>query len=217
MLQLISIPGLRDRMEIKMAYKILVVTAEQDFASVLNPLIVHYGTSFSLSFADGRKEAMTHLQSGIFDRIVTGLKIPRISDGYLFLSHLVKTFAHQKITVVVDEKSDEVIRSINLLGIRQIFSTSSVQEILQAILEDSGRIGVSKKNDAQERDVAHLNLEKIQTALNWVMGPVGNLIFSDVSARAKGQGGLNVLIEMIADEIADEKKIALFHDHLQTQ
>jgi hypothetical protein len=217
LLQLISIPTFLDRMEKGMAYKVLVVKAEQDFASALNTLITGYGKNFALSFVAGRKEAMTQLQAGMFDRIVTGLKIPRISDGYLFLSYIAKTFAHQKITVVVDEKSDEVMRSIKVLGIKQIFSASNVQEVLQSILEDSGLISVQKKSEVQKIDVGHLNLDNIQNALNWVMGPVGNMIFSDVSATAENQGDFSTLIDLIAEEIGDEKKVALFRDHLKTQ
>ncbi|MFH0780640.1 MAG: hypothetical protein V2B20_01645 [Pseudomonadota bacterium] len=200
-----------------MAYKVLVVKAEQDFASALNTLKTGYGKNFALSFVAGRKEAMTQLQTGMFDRIVTGLKIPRISDGYLFLSYIAKTFAPQKITVVVDEKSDEVMRSIKVLGIKQIFSASNVQEVLQSILEDSGLISVQKKSEVQKIDVGHLNLDKIQNALNWVMGPVGNMIFRDVSATAENQGDFSTLIDLIAEEIGDEKKVALFRDHLKTQ
>lgn len=216
-LQLISITIIGDRREKGMAYKVLVVKAEQDFASALNTLVTGYGKNFALSFVAGRKEAMTQLQSGMFDRIVTGLKIPRISDGYLFLSHIAKTFAHQKITVVVDERSDEVLRSINVLGIKQIFSASNVQEVLQSIIEDSGLVSVQKNSEAQKRDVGSLDVDTIKNALNWVMGPVGNMIFNDVLASAENQGDLNSLIDLIAGEIGDEKKIALFRSHLNTQ
>ena len=198
-----------------MAYKILVVKAEQDFVSTLNALITGYSKDLDISFVAGRKEAMLELKNGVFDRIVTALKIPRISDGYLFLSHVVKTFTHQRVIVVVDEINDEVMRSINVLGVKQLFSASNAKGILQTILEDSGLIVVEKKSSTKDLDVGQVSLDKIKIALNWVMGPVGNMIYSDAVASAGNQNDLSRIIDLIAGEIGEEKKIALFRDHLQ--
>lgn len=198
-----------------MAYKILVVKAEQEFVSTLNGLITSYSKDLEISFVAGRKEAMLELQKGMFDRIVTALKIPRISDGYLFLSYIVKTLTNQKVMVVVDEKNDEVLRSINILGVKQLFSASNVKGVLQAILEDSGLIDVQRKSDTKALDISQLNLDRIKIAVNRVMGPVGNMIYSDATASLGNQNDLSMLIDLISREIGEEKKVALFHDHLK--
>ncbi|MBU1566916.1 MAG: hypothetical protein KJ630_14990 [Proteobacteria bacterium] len=198
-----------------MAYKILVVKAEQEFVSTLNTLITSYNNDLSFSFVAGRKEAMLELQKGMYDRIVTALKIPRISDGYLFLSYIVKTLTCPQIIVVVDEKNDEVMRSINVLGIKKLFSASNVKGVLQAILEDSGLIDVQTKSELKDLDVAHLSVDRIKNSLNWVMGPVGNMIYCDAAASLKNQNDLSTLINLISGEIGEEKKIALFRDHLR--
>ncbi len=198
-----------------MAYKILVVKAEQDFVSTLNALITGYSKDLDISFVAGRKEAMLELKGGVFDRIVTALKIPRISDGYLFLSHVVKTFTHQRVIVVVDEINDEVMRSIHVLGVKQLFSASNAKGVLQAILEDSGLIAVERKSGTEDMDVGQVTLDKIKIALNWVMGPVGNMIFSDVVATVGNQNDFSRIINLISGEIGEEKKIALFREHLQ--
>ncbi len=200
-----------------MAYKILVVKAEQDFVSTLNALITGYSKDLDFSFVAGRKEAMLELKNGVFDRIVTALKIPRISDGYLFLSHAVKTFTQQRVIVVVDEINDEVMRSINVLGVKQLFSAANAKGVLQAILEDSGLIVVERKSSTKDMDVGQVSVDKIKIALNWVMGPVGNMIYSDVVATVGNQNDLSRIINLIAGEIGEEKKIALFREHLQLQ
>ena len=199
-----------------MAYRILVVKAEQDFVASLANLLSGYGDGFAVSIAVDRKEALNELQSGVFDRIVTSLKIPRISDGYLFLSHIVKTLTEQKIIVVVDEKSEEVERSLHNLGIKQLFSVGNVKGVLQAVLEDAGMARQATPTAmAGTAKVGDLSVERIQTALNKVMGPVGNMIFTDIASQVGDNKDLQRIVTLIAKEIGEEKKIALFHQHLR--
>lgn len=200
-----------------MAYKILVVKAEKEFATTLNALIAGYGNKFKMSYVAGRKEAMSELQTNAFDWIITALKIPRISDGYLFLSHVVKTLIHKKVIVVVEEKNDEVLRSINILGVKQLFPATNVGAVLQTILEDSGISDVSKESDIKDIGVSRLSSEKIKTALNKVMGPVGTLIFNDAAEEMDNSDDLNRLVHLIIREIGEEKKISLFRNHLNAQ
>lgn len=198
-----------------MAYKILVVKAEPEFVSTFNMLLAGYGKDLDISHAVGRKEAMVELQTGVFDRIITAVKIPRISDGYIFLSHIVKTLSSPRIIVVVDEKSDEVERSIHKLGIKQLFPATNVKGVLQAILEDAGLKSVERPHQAQPFDLGLLTIERIKNSLNWVMGPVGKMIFDDVAKEAGNQNDLNTLVNLIVRDIGDEKKAAMFRDHLK--
>jgi CheY-like chemotaxis protein len=199
-----------------MAYRILVVKAEHDFVTTLASQLGGYGESFAVSSVVGRKEAINELKNGVFDRIVTALKIPRISDGYLFLSHIGKTLAYQKVIVVVDDKSDEVERSLHNLGIKQMFSAANVKGVLQSLLEDAGLGQRQSMVAARVGEGGDLSIDNIKTALSLVMGPVGNMIFNDIASRVGDSGDLQQLVSLIANEIGEEKKISLFQQHLRT-
>lgn len=198
-----------------MAYRILVVKAEQDFVAALCDRLSDFGDGFTVSSATDRREAMNQLRSGVFDRVVTALKIPRISDGYLLLSHLVKNLNSQKVIVVVDEKSEEVERGLHNFGIKQLFSAGNVKGVLQVLLEDVGGTRQPPPPADKGIEAGTLSIERIQKALNWVMGPVGGMIFEDVASRAGGSDDLQRLVSLIADEIGEQKKITLFHQHLR--
>ena len=197
-----------------MAYRILVVKAEQEFVLAFNTLLAGYGKNLDISYAVGRKEAMIELKTGVFDRIITAVKIPRISDGYIFLSHIVKTLSSPKIIVIVDEKSDEVERSIHNLGIKKLFSASNVRGVLQTILEDAGLKTTGQPIQTQPAELGQLTIDKIKNSLSWVMGPVGNMIYNDATAQISNKSDLNILVGLIVREIGDEKKAAMFRDHL---
>lgn len=198
-----------------MAYRILVVKAEQEFVATLKSLIIGYKNDFDISFVAGRKEAMTELNAGVFDRIVTPLNIPRISDGYLFLTHIVKTLTSKKVIVLVDGKSNEVERSINTLGIKHLFSASNVKGVFQALLEDAGLKTVQNAGESEPFDVGRLTVDMIKTSLNLVMGPVGNMIFIEAATKVANPNDIKSLINTIVNEIGDKKKIALFRTHLE--
>jgi len=198
-----------------MAYKILVVKAEQDLVAALSDRLSDFGDGFTVSSVTDRREAMNELKSGVFDRIVTALKIPRISDGYLLLSHIVKNFSSHKVIVVVDEKSEEVERGLRNFGIKKLFSAGNVKGVLQALLEEVGMMRQPVPAGNSGGESGNLSVERIRNALNWVMGPVGGMIFADIAARAGGSADLQRLVSLIADEIGEEKKITLFHQHLR--
>ena len=198
-----------------MACRILVVKAEPDFVAALSDQLRDFGDGFTVSSVVDRREAMNELKSSVFDRIVTALKIPRISYVYLLLSHIAKNFSSQKVIVVVDEKSDEVERGLHNFGIKRLFSAGNVKGVLQALLEDGETTAQAPALTNREGEGETLSVERIQNALNWVMGPVGGMIFEDVASRIGGSDDLQRLVSLIANEIGEEKKITLFHQHLR--
>ena len=198
-----------------MSFRVLVVKSEIYLASELEDLLSDYSKAFDFTFVENRKEAVTILKQESFDRVVTALQIPRISDGYLFLSQLVdKHLKSENIIVVVDEKTDNVITSINSRGVVHIYSATSLESVVKVLVKAVGT--TSSVNKKMQGSIAAVNydLEKVKTELNYVMGPVGNMIFTDVVNRWQDHNNLSELLNLIQIEINDKEKIELFRDRL---
>jgi uncharacterized protein (UPF0254 family) len=181
----------------------------------LRDLLSDHINTFDFTFVENRKEAGIALKQSSFDQVVTALKIPRISDGYVFLGQIVdKQFKKEDIIVVVEEKNDNVIASINSRGVEQIYPATNLKDIATALVKRAGLTsGDSNNVQATVTDV-YDDLEKVKTVLNYVMGPVGNLIFNDAVSRWSDHNNFNKLLTLIQNEIQDQDKIKLFQDSL---
>jgi CheY-like chemotaxis protein len=163
-----------------MSLKILIVKSENDFFSQLNDLFTSRGEKFDVTCVSNRKEAITALQETTFDRIITALKIPRISDGYIFLSHVLKILGNDKVFVVVDEKSDQIMRSMNHVGAKHLYSASNVKDFL-SVLAPTDRTGspvvAGKSANDLSPDAITEDVEKVKDDLGLVTGPSGGMYF----------------------------------------
>jgi DNA-binding NtrC family response regulator len=113
-----------------MSCRVLVVTSEIDLASRLNKLLSDHKSSFEFTLVENRKEATAVLSQESFELVITSLKIPRITDGYLFLTRLVDTEINsKKVIVVVDEKTDSVITSIKSRGVAHIYLVNDLKSV----------------------------------------------------------------------------------------
>ncbi|WP_167496515.1 hypothetical protein [Desulfopila sp. IMCC35006] len=198
-----------------MIRKILIVKSDTYSASALKDLLTAHHNVFDCTLVDNRKEATTALQQQAYTQVVTALKIPRISDGYVLLSQLAdKHIQSNNIIVIVDEKTDSVVASINSRGVEHIFPAKNLDGVVKILVATAGAAPSGhKKNQADIADVTY-DLEKVKSVLNYVMGPVGNMIFADVIVRWHDHNNLNELLELIKTEINDPEKIALFQSHL---
>ena len=198
-----------------MPRRILIVKSETYLSSKLKDLLSDYIDTFDFTFVENRKEAGAVLKQTPFDQVVTALKIPRISDGYVFLAQIVdKHFKSEDIIVVVDEKTDNIIQSINSRGVEHIYPATNLQNIAKALVKRAGLTLHNSNNGQVTPPDVKYDLEKVKTVLNYVMGPVGNLIFSDVVSRWHDHNDLSELFNLIQTEIKDQDKIKLFHDNL---
>jgi DNA-binding NtrC family response regulator len=196
-----------------MSCRVLVVTSEIDLASRLNKLLSDHKSSFEFTLVENRKEATAVLSQESFELVITSLKIPRITDGYLFLTQLVDTDINSKKVIVVDEKTDSVITSIKSRGVAHIYLANDLKIVKKALIEETGK--TSSNDEVQETITdATFDLEKIKTVLNNVMGPVGKMIFTDVVGRWQDHDDLSELLQLIKTEINDQEKIDLFQEHL---
>ncbi len=197
-----------------MSRRILVVKSEVYSYSKLKGLLSPYRHALDFTFAENRKEASEVLKGASFDKVVTALKIPRLSDGYLFLAQLTeKYFKSESIVVVVDEKTDNVITSLNSRGIVHIHSVTDLEGVVGVLNKETG---ITSSGDENVQDVINANsdLEKVKTILNYVMGPVGNMIFKDVVRRWQNHNDMNELFTLIKNEIKDQNKIDQFIENL---
>ena len=198
-----------------MPCRILVVKSETYSASKLEDLLAAYNNSFDLTFVENRQEAAAVLKQESFDKVVTALQIPRISDGYIFLAQLVANYIKSdSIIVVVDEKTDNVITSINSRGVVHIHPSTNLESVVNVLVKAVGITTSANSNTRSTIADVNYDLEKIKTELNYVMGPVGNMIFTDVVARWQDHNNLRELFNLIQIEINDQEKIDLFQDRL---
>ncbi len=195
--------------------RILVVASETYSSSKLRSLLSGYKSAFVFTFVENRKEASEALKKISFEKVVTALKIPRLSDGYVFIAQMAeKYFKSENIIVVVDEKSDNVITSLHSRGVKQIYSATDLEGLAKAIVNASGTASSESKSVENITADVKFDLEKIKTVLNYIMGPVGNMIFKDVVRRWQDHADLNELLNLICDEIKDTEKIKQFNDSL---
>lgn len=198
-----------------MPCRILVVKSEIYLASELRNLLSAYNNAFDLTFVENRQEATAVLKQESFDHVVTALQIPRISDGYVFLAQLVaKHIKSDNIIVVVDEKTDNVITSINSRGVVHIYPATHLGSVVNVLVKAVGITSSVNSNTQGAIADVHYDLEKVKTELNYVMGPVGNMIFTDVVGRWQDHNDLSELFNLIQIEINDQDKIELFKDRL---
>ena len=186
-----------------------MVQSETDYHARFAELHSPYQETLDVTFASNRKEAIDVLGANPFDRVVTALKIPRISDGYLLLSHILKGIGRDKVIVLADEKSEEVERSINMLGVGLVHSTSNIKGLLQILLEAAG-IVPSEPEHLKARSpitvASGLDLDTVNAALGLVMGPVGAMILEEATDQWQDRENIGELLGLIETEIAEMGK-----------
>ncbi len=198
-----------------MLRKILIVKSDTYSASTVKDLLTAHSNVFDCTLVDNRKEAATAIKQQTFAQVITALKIPRITDGYVFLAQLAdKHINSNNIIVVVDENTDSVITSIKASGVEHIFPASNLDGVVKVLVEASGTVSSGHKKIKDTFADVNYDLEKIKTVLNYVMGPVGNMIFADVVGRWHDHNNLVELFDLIKIEINDPEKIALFQGHI---
>lgn len=194
-----------------MSRRILVVKSEAYSFSKLKGLLSPYRHAFDFTFVENRKEASDALKGAPFDKVVTALKIPRLSDGYLFLAQITEKYIKSDgIIVIVDETTDNVITSLNSRGVVHIYSATGLEGVVGALNKANGVSSSMGENAQDDIITANYDLENIKTRLNYVMGPVGNMIFNDVVRRWQDHHDLNELFNLIKNEIKDQNKIDQF-------
>jgi DNA-binding NarL/FixJ family response regulator len=198
-----------------MLHRILVVKSESYWSSKFKDLLSNYNDTFDFTFVEDRKEAVAVLNKASFAQVITALKIPKLSDGYLFLAQIAdKHFTSENIILVVDEKTDTLTSNLNSRGVVHLFPSKNLDKMLQFLVKANRKTSsVSDMIAGVTADMSH-DLERVKTALNYVMGPVGNMIFKDVVRRWQDHNDLNELFNLIQLEIKDQDKIKLFHDNL---
>jgi len=72
------------------SFKVLFVEPDADIVSEFKDKISNYTDKFDITYTGSREEALPLLDQSDFGQVNTGLKIPRISHGYYFLSEIVK-------------------------------------------------------------------------------------------------------------------------------
>ncbi|MCP4338121.1 MAG: hypothetical protein GY799_04375 [Desulfobulbaceae bacterium] len=199
-----------------MSCRVLIVTSEIHLTSKLEKLLSDHKSSFDFTLVENRKEAAAVLKQESFEQVVTALKIPRITDGYLLLAQLVdKHFDSKKIIVLVDEKTDNVVTSIKSRGVEHIYPANDLKSVVTSLIEAAGK--TSSRNGHVQQTITETNydLEKVKTVLNYVMGPVGNMIYTDVVGRWQDHNNLGELFNLIKTEINDQEKIEQFQAQLR--
>lgn len=190
-----------------MTSAVLLVASDTEFLSRLTAALKPYSPRLTADLAQDRTEAMALLADIEFDKLVTCLEIPRIMDGYRFLSAICnRKIAADRIVVITKQ---ETVRDLDFLGIKNVFPEKDSQGILEAILR-----GI--KTDApvarqEEPPSSPVDTTKISTSLNQVMGPVGSFIFDQALARWKNRSDAGELLELIATEIGDAETASRFY------
>lgn len=198
-----------------MSFKVLFVESDMDIVSGFKEEISDYADQFDIRYAGTREEALSLIDQLDFSKVITGLKIPRISQGYYFLSEIVnKKIEGQHIIIIVDKIDVMVKSSIHAMEIANLFSKTELTGVVQILLASAGLTASGDQKKSETFAGGKINLENIKTSLNIVMGPVGDIIFKDVCNRWTNQNNPQELINLIKTEIKDTNKIGLFLENL---
>lgn len=202
-----------------MSSNLLVVEQKAHFVSQLKYALAEKSKGFTCMSVIDRKQAMIKLQQFQFDKIITSIKIPRVSDGYLFLGHLLKSFRKKDIIVLTSSSNEEISRSITTLGVDHIYQLDDIQGIISLLhpgLEQKANIAQTASHaQLQTADTENLRAEKIQSALQLAMGPVGNMIYEDATMLQKDPDDMRELLQIITAEIAEQDTIQVFLEKLR--
>jgi hypothetical protein len=95
-----------------------------------------------------------------------------------------------------------------------IYSATDLEGVVGALNKAAGITSSMSENVQDDITDANYDLEKIKTVLNYVMGPVGNMIFKDVVRRWQDHNDLNELFSLIKNEIKDQNIIDQFIENL---
>ncbi len=198
-----------------MPRRILIVKSETYSFSKLKHLLSGYTGAYDFTFVENRQEAQAELKKTSFDKVITALKVPRLSDGYLFIAQITdKYFASDSIIVIVDEKTENLTTSLKSRGVVHIYSAANLVNAVNVLVQGNNQTSPESGSVPNIPADVEYDLEKVKTVLNYVMGPVGNMIFNDVVGRWQDHDDFNELLNLIRIEIKDEDRIELFQDKL---
>lgn len=198
-----------------MYVKVLFVKSEMNIINRFKDMIASYKNVFDVSYAGSAKDAISHLEQKPFDNIVTGLEIPKLSEGFLFLSRVrEKKIRGSQIIVIANDITQSLKQSMDSMGIVNLFKKADLDNVLRLLLRLNNIDTASGKNNQDGGSITRIDMEKVKKSLNHVMGPVGSIIFDDVNSRWKNQNNPQELIELIKSEIGEHRKFQLFMENI---
>lgn len=199
-----------------MAITVLVVHPQPTFLPQLRKKLAIYQTEIDFTIVDSRLTALTAMQRSPYQFLITSLKIPRLSDGYRFLSQVAgKEIDTHKILAIVDEKTSGVNASLTSLGIHHLAAVTDIDEMVGTMAPNLGSPLATTPRAADRPSDISPSTEKMQRALNQVMGPAGSIIFRKVLPRWNHTESLEDLAKIIAREIGEGELSDQFLDYWQ--
>jgi len=191
---------------------ILVVKPDNNLFQQLKQKLRPHQEEFTVHSSDSRIDALEKMEEIDFDLVVSCLEIPRISDGYRFLSTIVgKKIAADKIIVVKKQKGNAADPNITFLGIKNLCTIDDIDGILGIILQDRSVSPSAEKKVEMAIPLplgkSATDIESLRHALNNVMGPVGPMIFNNAQHSCKNSSDPEELKEKIIAEIDNEEQI----------
>jgi hypothetical protein len=194
-----------------MSITVLIINPEPVFFLELTGKLAAYKTKVDFNAVNNRMEALAAMEKSSFQFIITSLKIPRLSDGYRFLSQITgKLMDAEKILALVDKKTSGVTASLTSLGLHHISEVDDVDHVVRIVGPSLGLVVPAIKTPVEQKATS-VETQQIRKALNQVMGPVGTKIYSKVVPLWGDTNNSAELIKIIAEEIGEEELIDQFY------
>lgn len=131
-----------------MSFHILVVGVARRFCSDLSDLLTPSIDGLLLESVENRRQALVALETRRFSQLITGLKIPGVSDGYRLLSQIAgKTLDGDRIIALVDHHNDQVRADISRFGAAHVYTAEDLEIIQRIIL---GHVGLAREVPAAD-------------------------------------------------------------------
>ncbi len=199
---------------------VLSVHNDVPFFNYVTEAVQQQSLDIELLTANDRLEALDLLDCNeTIDWLAMSLAIPRISDGYLLLAKIANKqfpFPNEKIAVFVNECTDKVASSIEMHGVENIYAITELKNFFDTIGGSDSDEKEGGNNVKETESTASVDdVEKIQTALNQVMGPVGRFIFEKWCTSLEDLCQPAELVENIVKEIGNKEQIEQFYKALQ--
>lgn len=188
---------------------VLIVSSDPELIARLTTGLKPYASLLSIHTATSRRQALALLEGVEFQYVVSSLEIPRMSDGYLFLSQINKKILADKIVVLTKEDKGIAGKDLHFLGIRNIYPESDNQRILENLLQMLRPVPAPGKKEVSAQPTEDTRI--IRSSLSHVMGPVSSLIFDRAVAQLANKTDMKELEKLIAAEIGDKEQILQFY------
>ncbi|PID43061.1 MAG: hypothetical protein CSB48_07110 [Proteobacteria bacterium] len=192
---------------------VLIVNNDLSFLDSATKLVRQESLGIEIVSATNRLNAMDILKGGAsVDYLLMTFAIPRLSDGYLLFAKVAeKLIPTKNIFVFVNELTAQISYSARMHGVERLYEIGEFDRILKELSDTTAPEKLVNEPASYTNDP-----EKIQAALNEVMGPIGSFIFEQCSGAGKHTDDTSLLIANIAKELGSRDLVEQFQKLLRT-